>query len=70
MTLAADKIILAVGQEQQPDIASLPVHPRLFAGGDRTNGGATVVAAIASGKRAAAAILEAIGETPLAETRL
>lgn len=70
MTLAADKIILAVGQEQQPDTASLPVHPRLFAGGDRTNGGATVVAAIASGKRAAAAILEAIGETPLAETRL
>ena len=60
MTLAADKIILAVGQEQAGDIAALPEHPRLFAGGDRVNGGSTVVAAIASGKRAAKTILDTI----------
>ena len=60
MTLAADKIILAVGQEQDDTIAALPDHPRLFAGGDRVNGGSTVVAAIASGKRTAQAILDTI----------
>ena len=60
MTLAADKIILAVGQEQDDTIAALPDHPRLFAGGDRVNGGSTVVAAIASGKRTAQAILDMI----------
>ena len=48
LTLATDKVIFAVGQEKADDLASLPEHPRLFAGGDRVNGGSTVVAAIAS----------------------
>ncbi len=60
LTLATDKVILAVGQEKADDLASLPEHPRLFAGGDRVNGGSTVVAAIASGKRAARAILDTL----------
>ena len=47
-------------QEKADDLASLPEHPRLFAGGDRVNGGSTVVAAIASGKRAARAILDTL----------
>ena len=60
LTLATDKVILAVGQEKADDLASLPEHPRLFAGGDRVNGGSTVVAAIASGKRTARAILDTL----------
>lgn len=65
MTLAADKIIFAIGQEQDDSMASIPEHPRLFTGGDFASGGSNIAAAIASGKRAAKAILDTLsGQTP------
>lgn len=60
LTLPADKLILAVGQERSDEWTSLQKHKGVFAGGDWANGGKTVVEAIAEGKKAAEAILDTL----------
>ena len=73
ITLQADQVILAIGQEAADDLA-LPLErdgrkliaaqngatsiPGIFAGGDIVNGGKTVVQAVAEGKLAAHSILQ------------
>ena len=58
MNLLTDKLILAVGQERSEELASVSRQKGLFSGGDWANGGKTVVAAIAEGKKAAASIID------------
>lgn len=58
MNLQTDKLILAVGQERSEELASVSRQKGLFSGGDWANGGKTVVAAIAEGKKAAASIID------------
>ena len=58
MNLQTDKVILAVGQERSDELANVPKRKGLFSGGDWVNGGKTVVAAIAEGKKAANAIID------------
>lgn len=53
----ADQVILATGQKEH---LNLPVHPRLFQGGDLKTGPASVVEAMATGKEAAKKILDKI----------
>jgi dihydropyrimidine dehydrogenase (NAD+) subunit PreT len=65
-TLRADTVVEAIGQRPRPEFAELvaSVDPetgqttnlRLFAGGDATSGGASVVEAVRDAKRAASAI--------------
>lgn len=58
MNLQTDKVILAVGQERSDELANVPKQKGLFSGGDWANGGKTVVAAIAEGKKAGQAIID------------
>lgn len=60
LNLQTDKVILAVGQERSDELAAIPKHRGLYAGGDWVNGGKTVVAAIAEGKKAAETILDTL----------
>ncbi len=60
LNLQADKVILAVGQERGDGLANIPKRKGLYMGGDWANGGKTVVAAIAEGKKAAEAILDTL----------
>ncbi len=67
--LAADAIIAAVGQRPAFPVATDPAtgatdYPGIFAGGDAVRGPATVIQAIADGKRAALAICRELGVTP------
>lgn len=67
-TLDAETVVKAVGQQPRPEYAELLAHvdpetgqtsdPRIFAGGDALNGGASVVEAVREGKLAAKAIHE------------
>lgn len=67
-TLVADTVVKAIGQRPRPEYAELVAHvdtetgqtsdPRVFAGGDALNGGASVVEAVREGKLAANAIHE------------
>ena len=81
--LPADLLIYATGQQAGKNTAGMPLNskglievdsetgetgiPGIFAGGDITNGGTTVVQAVAEGKRAARAILAAF--QPLGENQ-
>jgi glutamate synthase (NADPH/NADH) small chain len=60
--LAADAVVVAIGQQQRPELGDWPsvgnAALRVFVGGDAVNGGASVVQAVAEGKRAARAIEE------------
>jgi dihydropyrimidine dehydrogenase (NAD+) subunit PreT len=60
--LAADAVVVAIGQQQRPELGSWSsvgyAELRVHAGGDAANGGASVVQAVAEGKRAARAIEE------------
>lgn len=58
MNLQTDKVILAVGQERSEELAGVTKQKGIFSGGDWANGGKTVVAAIAEGKKAAASIID------------
>lgn len=64
LNLQADKIILAVGQERGNELSDIPRRKGIYAGGDWTNGGKTVVAAIAEGKKAAETILDNLDLQP------
>ncbi len=57
MNLQIDKLILAVGQERSEELSDVVKQKGLFSGGDWVNGGKTVVAAIAEGKKAAVSII-------------
>jgi glutamate synthase (NADPH/NADH) small chain len=68
ITLPADLVVLAIGQETQPSLSEKvqldggrividrasgqTSNPKFFAGGDCINGGREVVDAVADGKRA------------------
>ena len=54
--LKAEKVIFAIGQEKQDAFDGISPAKGIFSGGDYTNGGKTVVQAVAEGKAAAAAI--------------
>jgi glutamate synthase (NADPH/NADH) small chain len=54
-----DMVIPALGQSRQNELRSKVDNRRYFAGGDFVNGGREVVDAVAEGKRAALAIVEA-----------
>ena len=68
-TLVADAIIVAIGQRPLAPLtvdaatAATP-HPAIYAGGDAVRGPATVIQAIADGRRAAEAICRELGLTP------
>jgi glutamate synthase (NADPH/NADH) small chain len=64
--LPADTVVKAIGRQMRPELASWGIEldpvtgrtsdPKVFAGGDVLNGGASVVEAVRDGKRAARAI--------------
>jgi glutamate synthase (NADPH/NADH) small chain len=56
---ACDLAIVAIGQSRSSELKSRIDHKKYFGGGDCINGGREVVDAVADGKRAATAILEA-----------
>jgi dihydropyrimidine dehydrogenase (NAD+) subunit PreT len=58
--LAADTVVVAIGQQQRRELEEWLRRPGVFAGGDAVNGGASVVQAVAEGARAARAIEEAL----------
>ena len=60
LTLKADRVIWAIGQERDPAFVDFVPGARIFAGGDCVNGGKTVVEAVAEGKAAARSILDAL----------
>lgn len=62
MTIKAEMIVLAIGQEQQAEFAEIREGDGLFIGGDMAYGrGRTVVEAVADGKEAARKIAGYIG---------
>ena len=71
--LLADTVVAAIGQSAQPELVEWELVPQggvdvdaagrtnlthVYAGGDAVNGGASVVQAVAEGRRAARAIEE------------
>jgi dihydropyrimidine dehydrogenase (NAD+) subunit PreT len=58
MKIRADIIILAIGQEPSADYKNFTSKNGLFASGDFTNGGKSVVQAVAEGKESAQQIME------------
>ncbi|WP_062352629.1 FAD-dependent oxidoreductase [Bacillus kwashiorkori] len=58
MEIAADTVILAVGQKLREDASTFKEEEGLYIGGDLLNGGDTVVRAVNEGKEAAAKIME------------
>ncbi len=72
VTLAADTVIVSIGQRVRADFLPAGVrlgtpgtcrtsHPKIFAGGDAVRGAATLIDAVGDGRRAAACILESLG---------
>lgn len=57
MKLKADHIIFAIGQEPYEEYKNYTLEDGLFAAGDFTNGGKTVVEAVAEGKESAEKII-------------
>lgn len=64
LSLKADHVVWAIGQERASDFADFAPSGRIFAGGDCVNGGKTVVEAVAEGKASARTILTALGIPP------
>jgi putative selenate reductase len=68
--LATDAVVVAVGQRAaipvtvDPTTGATP-HPGIFAGGDAVRGPATVVQAVADGRRTAEAICRELGLVPI-----
>lgn len=58
LEIAADTVILAVGQTMQSEAASWRDSGDIFSGGDMVNGGDTVVRAVKEGKEAAVKMME------------
>ena len=51
--MKADQIVFAIGQTADDSTKDITAGKNLFTGGDMTNGGQTVVQAVADGKDAA-----------------
>lgn len=60
ITLKADRVIVAIGQEDS-GILEIPGEEWVFSAGDVVNGGKTVVQAVADGKAAAEKMLQYLG---------
>jgi len=56
--IPCDMVIVAIGQGERDDLAIPRDHPKVFVGGDCTNGGAEIVNAAAEGVQAAKQIHE------------
>jgi putative selenate reductase len=68
--LAADAVVVAIGQRPVAPVTADPAtgatpHPGVWAGGDAVRGPATVVQAVADGRRAAEAICRELGLEPV-----
>ena len=67
--MAADAIVVAIGQRpasplRVDEASGVTAHPGIYAGGDAVRGPATVIQAIADGRRAAEAICRDLGLSP------
>lgn len=58
MTVKADKVVFAIGQAVEESLANVKESDGIFMGGDFSNGGKTVVEAVAEGKDVAMKITE------------
>lgn len=61
MKIQADQIVFAVGQQLADDYTEIVKADNVFVAGDASNGGDTVVQAVAEGKESAEKILKALG---------